>query len=51
MDDVDSTTIDHSDSLFAATIDVIPLSKVELDAYDSLDSTATLEKAFQPKDF
>ena len=48
---VDSTTIGHSDSLFAATIDVIPLSKVELDAYDSLDSTATLEKAFQPKGF
>lgn len=48
---VDSTTIDHSDSLFAATIDVIPLSKVELEAYDSLDSTATLENAFQPKGF
>ena len=48
---VDSTTIDHSDSLFAATIDVIPLSKVEMEAYDSLDSTATLEKAFQPKGF
>lgn len=48
---VDSTTIGYSDSLFAETIDVIPLSKVELDAYDSLDSTATLEKAFQPKGF
>lgn len=48
---VDSTTIDKSDSLFTATVDVIPLSRVELEAYDSLDSTATLEKAFQPKGF
>jgi len=48
---VDSTTIDKTDSLFTATVDVIPLSKVELDAYDSLDSTATLEKAFRPKGF
>lgn len=48
---VDSTTIDKSDSLFTATVDVIPLSNVELEAYDSLDSTATLEKAFRPKGF
>ena len=48
---VDSTTINKSDSLFRATMDVIPLSKVELDAYDTLDSTATLEKAFRPKGF
>jgi len=48
---VDSTTIDKSDSLFTATIDVIPLSSVELEAYDSLDSTATLEKAFRPRGF
>lgn len=33
---VDSTTIDKSDSLFTATVDVIPLSRVELEAYDSL---------------
>lgn len=38
---VDSTTIDKTDSLFTATVDVVPLSKVELEAYDTLDSTAT----------
>lgn len=48
---IDSTTIDKSDSLFNATVDVVPLSKVELEAYDSLDSTATLEKAFRPTGF
>ncbi len=48
---VDSTTINKSDSLFKATVDVIPLSSVELEAYGSLDSTATLEKAFRPKGF
>jgi hypothetical protein len=48
---VDSTTIDKTDSLFTATVDVVPLSKVELEAYDTLDSTATLEKAFKPKGF
>ncbi len=48
---VDSTTIDKPDSLFKASINVIPLSTVELDAYESLDSTATLEKAFQPEGF
>lgn len=48
---VDSTTINQSDSLFRATVDVIPLSKVELEAYETLDSTATLEKAFRPKGF
>ncbi len=48
---IDSTTIDKTDSLFTATVDVVPLSKVELEAYDTLDSTATLEKAFKPKGF
>ena len=48
---VDSTTIDNPDSLFTATVDVIPLSQVEEDAYETLDSTATLEKAFRPKGF
>lgn len=48
---VDSTTIDKSDSLFTATIDVIPLSTVEVEAYGTLDSTATLENAFRPKGF
>ncbi|MBO6792936.1 MAG: carboxypeptidase-like regulatory domain-containing protein [Balneolaceae bacterium] len=48
---IDSTTINKTDSLFTATVDVVPLSKVELEAYDTLDSTATLEKAFRPKGF
>jgi hypothetical protein len=47
---VDSTTIDD-DSLFVNSIDVVPLSKQELDAYENLDSTATLEKAFRPTGF
>ncbi|MCG8374245.1 MAG: DUF5686 and carboxypeptidase regulatory-like domain-containing protein [Balneolales bacterium] len=48
---IDSTTIDKSDSIFVATVDVVPLSNVEERAYGSLDSTATLEKAFKPKGF
>ena len=48
---VDSTTIDTPDSLFKASVNVIPLSNVELEAYESIDSTATLEKAFQPTGF
>ncbi len=48
---IDSTSINKTDSLFTATVDVVPLSKVELEAYDTLDSTATLEKAFRPKGF
>ncbi len=47
---VDSTTI-NNDSLFVNSIDVVPLSKQELDAYENLDSTATLEKAFRPTGF
>ena len=48
---VDSTTIDKPDSMFVNTIETIPLSKKEEDAYETLDSTATLEKAFRPKGF
>lgn len=48
---VDSTTINNSDSLFVATVDVVPLSKKEKEAYNGLDSTATLEKAFRPQGF
>lgn len=48
---VDSTTINSGDSLFIATVDVVPLSEKEELAYENLDSTATLEKAFRPTGF
>ncbi|MTI88616.1 MAG: carboxypeptidase-like regulatory domain-containing protein [Balneolaceae bacterium] len=48
---VDSTTINTGDSLFVETIDIVPLSEKEEMAYETLDSTATLEKAFKPKGF
>ncbi|MDZ7716228.1 MAG: DUF5686 family protein [Balneolaceae bacterium] len=47
---VDSTTI-NNDSLFENTVDVVPLSQEEEQAYTKLDSTATLEKAFRPTGF
>lgn len=47
---VDSTAID-SDSLFVNSVDVVPLSLKEEVAYETLDSTATLEEAFKPKGF
>lgn len=47
---VDSTTI-NSDSLFNRNIDTVPLSNDEQEAYATLDSTATLEKAFKPSGF
>ena len=47
---VDSTTI-NSDSLFNRNIDTVPLSDDEQEAYATLDSTATLEKAFKPSGF
>ena len=48
---VDSTTIHSGDSLFIAEVDIIPLNQEEEEAYETLDSTATLEKAFEPKGF
>ncbi|MDX1638306.1 MAG: DUF5686 family protein [Balneolaceae bacterium] len=47
---VDSTAID-SDSLFVRAVKSVPLSRDEEEAYASLDSTATLEKAFKPSGF
>lgn len=47
---VDSTTI-QDDSLFVQSVGTVPLSNEEEEAYSSLDSTATLEKAFQPTGF
>jgi hypothetical protein len=43
----DSTTI-ASDSLFSISKEVVPLSMAEEKAYEELDSTMTLEKAFRP---
>ncbi|MDR8394613.1 DUF5686 and carboxypeptidase regulatory-like domain-containing protein [Aliifodinibius sp. S!AR15-10] len=47
---VDSTSI-GTDSLFVKAIKSVPLSSEEEEAYASLDSTATLEKAFKPSGF
>ncbi|MFY0684182.1 MAG: carboxypeptidase-like regulatory domain-containing protein [Balneola sp.] len=48
---IDSTSVDKVDSIFTATVEPVPLSAKEELAYESLDSTATLEKAFRPKGF
>ena len=47
---VDSTTV-QSDSLIAQQVNTVPLSSEEELAYATLDSTATLEKAFKPSGF
>jgi hypothetical protein len=47
---VDSTTV-QSDSLIAQQVNTVPLSTEEELAYATLDSTATLEKAFKPSGF
>lgn len=44
---VDSTTI-RSDSLFSNQLNTVPLSVDEQQAYATIDSSATLEKAFKP---
>ncbi|MDZ7771164.1 MAG: DUF5686 family protein [Balneolaceae bacterium] len=41
----------RSDSITVRRLEPIPLSQSEQEAYANLDSTATLEKAFQPKGF
>lgn len=48
---VDSLSIQSSDSLFVRSLDVVPLSQEEESAYATLDSTASLEKSFQPTGF
>lgn len=48
---VDSTTINSGDSLFVNEIDIIPLDTQEEIAYETVDSTATMEKAFKPTGF
>jgi hypothetical protein len=47
---IDSISI-RSDSLLIATADMIPLTAQENTAYETIDSTMTLEKAFQPTGF
>jgi hypothetical protein len=47
---VDSTTV-QSDSLIVRQVNTVPLSSEEELAYATLDSTATLEKAFKPSGF
>src|SRR5699024_8315333 len=47
---IDSTSVD-SDSLIARQVSTVPLSQAEEQAYATLDSTATLEKAFKPSGF
>lgn len=49
---VDSLSVaQSSDSLFALRADIIPLSSKETSAYEQIDSTMTLEKAFKPTGF
>lgn len=40
-----------ADSMKISSVETIPLSQEEKEAYTSLDSTATLEKAFKPSGF
>jgi hypothetical protein len=47
---VDSTSLGN-DSLFVSESEVIPLSAIEATAYQKIDSTMTLEKAFKPSGF
>lgn len=47
---IDSSTT-ASDSLMARQASAVPLSEEEEEAYATLDSTATLEKAFKPSGF
>lgn len=47
---IDSTSV-KSDSLVARRAHTVPLSEEEKEAYATLDSTATLEKAFKPSGF
>ncbi|MCW9705236.1 DUF5686 and carboxypeptidase-like regulatory domain-containing protein [Fodinibius salsisoli] len=47
---IDSLTV-QSDSLIARQASTVPLSEDEEEAYATLDSTATLEKAFKPSGF
>ncbi|MDZ7808698.1 MAG: DUF5686 family protein [Gracilimonas sp.] len=48
---VDSISVAMDDSIFFKQVDVIPLDEQEEVAYESIDSTATLEKAFRPTGF
>lgn len=49
---VDSVSVrKNTDSLFAIRPDLIPLSSAESKAYEAIDSTMTLEKAFKPTGF
>jgi hypothetical protein len=46
---VDSTTIaQNPDSIFTSNPEVVPFSELEENAYATLDSTMTLEKAYRP---
>ena len=46
----DSTTLDSAE-IFLANLDIIPLTNREDEAYQQIDSTMTLEKAFKPTGF
>lgn len=48
---VDSASVAMEDSIFFRQVDVIPLDEQEEVAYESIDSTATLKKAFRPTGF
>lgn len=45
----DSISISKSDSIFAKNVNLIPYTEEETLAYEKIDSTLTLQKAFKPK--
>lgn len=47
---IDTLSI-KNDSLFALSTEIVPLSTSEVNAYETIDSTETLEKAFKPTGF
>ncbi len=51
MFSIDSTTIGRDDSLAVLSVEPVPLSRAEEQAYATLDSSQTLSKVFQPTGF
>ncbi|KAA3601525.1 MAG: carboxypeptidase-like regulatory domain-containing protein [Calditrichaeota bacterium] len=45
----DSVSVSKSDSIFAENVNLIPYTQEEQIAYEEIDSTLTLQKAFKPK--
>lgn len=45
----DSVSVSKSDSIFAKNVNLIPYTQEEVLAYEKIDSTLTLQKAFKPR--